>query len=100
MPIFPYIDKEEENGMSPIHVKISDNGRLSIPAAMRKAIGLERGGDVVIELSGQEIRIRTLAEATARARELTRRLLAGRTDASVDDFIAERREEASREEEE
>jgi AbrB family looped-hinge helix DNA binding protein len=83
--------------MNARHVKVSETGRLSIPAEMRKALGIEHGGDVVMELAGNELRVRTVAEVTARAQELTQRLLADRKDASVDDFLAERREEARRE---
>jgi AbrB family looped-hinge helix DNA binding protein len=83
--------------MSGTHAKISDTGRLSIPADLRKAVGLERGGDVVIELSGDEIRIRTVAAAITRAQALTRRLLDPKRGASVDEFLSERRAEAERE---
>lgn len=71
--------------------RVSPSGRISLPADIRKAIGLERGGDVVVELDGQDIRIRTVAEVVARAQELSRQLLAGKPHCSVDDFLAERR---------
>ena len=83
--------------MNSIRVKLSESGRLSIPAAFRKAVGLEGGDDVVIELDGKEMRIRTVDEAVAQAQALTKRLLAGKPRASVDDFIAERRREAKKE---
>ena len=35
---------------------VSESGRLSLPADFRKAVGLGRGGSVVIELDGGEIR--------------------------------------------
>ena len=69
-------------------------GRISLPAEFRKAVGLERGGDVVVELEGREIRIRTLDEVVAHAQALTHRLLRGKPDATVDAFLAERRREA------
>ena len=72
---------------------VSASGRLSLPAEFRKAVGLERGGSVVVELDGQEIRIRTIAETVARAQRLSRRLLAGKPNLSVDDFLARRRED-------
>jgi AbrB family looped-hinge helix DNA binding protein len=83
--------------MNPIRVRLSESGRLSIPAAFRKAVGLEGGGDVVIELEGKEMRIRTVDEAVSQAQALAKRLLTGRPKASVDDFIAERRREAKKE---
>jgi AbrB family looped-hinge helix DNA binding protein len=80
-----------------MRAKVSDSGRLSIPAEFRKAVGLENGGDVVVELDGREIRIRTVDEVVAQAQALTRRLLADRKDASVDAFLAERRRQAHKE---
>lgn len=83
--------------MSVVKGRVSQSGRLSLPAELRKAIGLEHGGDVVIELDGRDIRIRTVDEAVARAQELTRRLLAGKPESSLDAFLRERRREAKQE---
>jgi len=83
--------------MNAVQGRVSESGRLSIPATFRKAVGLERGGDVVIELVGHEIRIRTIEEVVAQAQSIARRLAAGRSDASVDAFLAERRRAAERE---
>src|SRR5437660_12611972 len=33
---------------------VSASGRLSLPAEFRKAVGLEHGGDVVVELDNRE----------------------------------------------
>jgi bifunctional DNA-binding transcriptional regulator/antitoxin component of YhaV-PrlF toxin-antitoxin module len=77
--------------------RISKSGRLSIPAAFRKAAGLEHGGNVVVELADREIRIRSVPEAVARAQAISKRLLAGKPDITVDEFIAERHREAERE---
>ncbi len=72
---------------------VSRSGRISLPAAFRAALGLEQGGDVVIELDDGEIRIRTLAETIARAQAMSRHLLAGKPHVSVDDFLAHRRKD-------
>ncbi|MCO6441970.1 MAG: AbrB/MazE/SpoVT family DNA-binding domain-containing protein [Nitrococcus mobilis] len=77
--------------------RVSQSGRISLPAEFRKAIGLEHGGDVVIELDGRDIRIRTVDETVARAQELTRRLLVGKPEASLDAFLQERHREAEQE---
>jgi len=74
--------------------RVSESGRLSIPAEFRKAVGLEHGGDVVIELAGCEIRIRTIDEVVAQAQAIARRLTAGKPETMVDAFLAERRREA------
>lgn len=83
--------------MKPTHAKVSPSGRLSLPAGMRKSLGLEHGGNVVIELVGPEIRIRTVDEVVKQAQALSRRLLAGKPEGSLAAFLAERRREAERE---
>ena len=83
--------------MKGVRAKVSRSGRLSIPAGFRKALGLDHGGDIVIELTGRELRIRTIEEVVAQAQAIARRLTAGKPDASVDAFLAERRREAERE---
>jgi AbrB family looped-hinge helix DNA binding protein len=83
--------------MSSVRAKVTQTGRLSLPAEFRKAVGLEHGGNVVVELTGNEIRIRTVDEVVARAQDLTRRLLSGHPTATVDSFLAERRREAQAE---
>ena len=73
--------------------QVSPSGRLSLPSDFRKSVGLEKGGTVIVELDGNDIRIRTVQEAVARAQALARRLFADRPDVSVDDFLAHRRED-------
>ncbi len=82
--------------MPAVFVRVSESGRLSIPAEFRKALGLGRGGGVMVELDGREIRIRTVDEVVDRAQALTRRLLGNKPEASVDAFLAERRRDAER----
>lgn len=77
--------------------KITPSGRLSLPADIRRRHGLGKGGEVLIEDRGSEIVIRTLNQAVARAQEISRKLMAGKEGASVDDFLADRRREAEAE---
>lgn len=83
--------------MNAIRVRVSESGRLSLPAEFRKIVGLDHGGDVVVELDGRELRIRTVDEVIDRAQALSRRMLSGKPDVTVDDFLAERRGEAAKE---
>jgi bifunctional DNA-binding transcriptional regulator/antitoxin component of YhaV-PrlF toxin-antitoxin module len=83
--------------MNAIRGRVSESGRLGLPAELRKAVGLDRGGDVVIELDGADIRIRTVREVVARAQALSNQLLADKSEGSVDAFLAERRKDAERE---
>ena len=83
--------------MNAIQGKVSKSGRISLPAEFRKAVGLDQGGEVVLELAGSEIRIRTIDEVVNRAQALTQHLLGSKPSASVDGFLAERRKDALRE---
>jgi AbrB family looped-hinge helix DNA binding protein len=76
---------------------ITPSGLLSLPADLRERHGLAEGGEVVIEDAGDGFVIRTLPQAIARAQAMSRRLLEGKPKATVDDFLASRREEAARE---
>ncbi len=83
--------------MNVLKGRVSESGRLSIPAEFRKPVGLDHGGDVVIELAGREIRIRIIDEVVAQTQAIARHLTAGKPDASVDAFLAARRRAAERE---
>jgi AbrB family looped-hinge helix DNA binding protein len=83
--------------MNAIHGRVSPSGRISLPAEFRKAVGLQQGGDVVVELEGDEIRIRSVHAVIARSQALARRLLGDGPEGSVDAFLEERRREAARE---
>jgi AbrB family looped-hinge helix DNA binding protein len=73
--------------------QVSASGRLSLPAEFRKALGLERGGKVLVELAGDEIRLRTVRAAVARVQAHAKRLFAGKPHVSSADFLAHRRED-------
>lgn len=83
--------------MTATTAKMSDTGRVTVPLDVRAALGLERGGPVVLEVVDGELRLRSVAAAMDRARALTRQLTAGKRGHSVDDFLADRRREAERE---
>jgi bifunctional DNA-binding transcriptional regulator/antitoxin component of YhaV-PrlF toxin-antitoxin module len=74
-----------------IHAKVSRSGSLRLPAEIRKTIGLENGGDVVIELDGRDLRFRTVEEVVAQAQRIARELVARKPEGSLDSFLAERR---------
>lgn len=83
--------------MNKMRVKVSPSGRVSIPAEVRRAMGLEGGGTVIMEMDGNDLRIWTLREGVARAQAIARRILGDSTELLSDELIAERRREAARE---
>jgi AbrB family looped-hinge helix DNA binding protein len=78
-------------------VKIIEGGKLVIPAAMRRAMGITRGDTVVVELlSNSELRVRPLACAIREAQGIVRRSV--RPDRSLaDELMRERKQDAVRE---
>ncbi len=64
---------------------------MSLPADVRKRLGLNGGGAVLLEETDDGVVLRTVSQAVARAQALSRKWTAGKDGASVDDFIAERR---------
>src|SRR5690242_5598254 len=80
-------------------IRMSANGRLSIPAKQRRALGLENGGMVVATLENGELRIRPIAAVLAEVQAMVASYVKASGD-TVDQFIADRRAEAAREEQE
>mgnify|MGYP003673182891 CR=1 FL=1 len=80
-----------------VHGQVSESGRLSLPAAVRREVGLERGGPVRIDVVDGSIRIRTVTEIKDRIRALARSTGFAEK-ASVDDFVAWRAAERTDEE--
>src|SRR6266446_4687929 len=87
---FPERAKMSEQAKRAVRGHVSSSGRLSLPAEFRKAVGLERGGNVIVELDGNDIRIRTVNEAVARAQAIARHLFADKPGVSADDFVRHR----------
>jgi AbrB family looped-hinge helix DNA binding protein len=71
-------------------VRIIEGGKLVIPAAMRRQLGIASGDTVLVGIEERELRIRPLAKAVERAQAIVRR----RVPAGVslaDELIADRR---------
>ena len=76
------------------HLSVAPNGRLVLPAEIRKRLGLLKGGDLVVEETPDGLVLRTVAQSVAHAQAIARRYLADRPDVSVDAFLASRRTES------
>jgi len=76
--------------------RVSQNGRIVIPASFREAMGIQAGDEVVLRLQDDELRITTKRRRIQRAQERARRYLRPGT-SLVDELIAERREAARHE---
>jgi AbrB family looped-hinge helix DNA binding protein len=75
--------------------RVAHNGRLVLPKMVREALGMADGGTVVFSVEGDEVKLTSIQHSIRHAQALYRQHATA--DASVDDFIAERRAEAARE---
>jgi AbrB family looped-hinge helix DNA binding protein len=77
-------------------MRISENGRVVIPASFRKRLGIRAGDEVILRIEGDELRITTLKRNIERAQRLVRKHVKPGT-SLVDELLAERREAARNE---
>ena len=76
--------------------KLVSGGRLQIPADIRRALGLNDGDAVTMEVVDGELHVRSYRETLARVQERLRPYVVSGV-SIVDELIAERRAEAERE---
>jgi len=93
--IYEYISMKIEG----IQARINENGRIVIPAVIRKGMGLKLGDSVVMSLEDGVLRIEPQHARVRRVQENLRKQIPADHVLS-DELIAERREEARRETEE
>lgn len=87
------------SGLAPMEaqrVRIVDGGKLVIPAAMRRELGLSTGDTVLVDVDDGELRVRSVSRALERARAILRKYVPEGVSVA-DELIADRRREAERE---
>lgn len=77
-------------------LKISENGRVSIPAAFRRELGVKPGDELIARVEDGELRLTSPKLALERARRILDRYIKDDEDLA-DRLIADRRAEAARE---
>ena len=75
-------------------VRITQGGRLVIPAAVRKSMKLVDGAMVMLQMKGNVLQVTTIDDQIDAVQAYCAPLLG---EGAVDGFIAERRREAARE---
>lgn len=78
--------------MTTVRVKMGTNGRLVVPAGLRKEIGLTDGKSVLLEAIKGELRVRPLEDVVLHAQGRLRKFL-GDKESLSEDLIADRRAE-------
>lgn len=76
------------------HVKLTEGGRIIIPATMRKRLGLHVGDEVILDVEDNELRLRSLSTAISRAQANVREYV-GEKERLSEELIRDRRREAS-----
>ena len=79
----------------PILTKITNLGKMNLPAHLRRQVGLEHGGPVMLSVVDGEIRIRALSQVLNCLQNQAQSVFAGSGE-TVDGFLRERRAEAVR----
>jgi AbrB family looped-hinge helix DNA binding protein len=79
-----------------VRLRLNENGRVVIPAAFRRALGIKPGDEVILRVDDGELRISTLRSRLERAQRHVRKYVKPGV-SLVDELIAERRQEAKRE---
>lgn len=77
-------------------VRIVDGGKLIIPAAMRRELGISTGDTVLVDVEDGELRVRSISRAIERARAILRKHVPEGAELA-DELISDRRREAERE---
>lgn len=83
--------------MKTFDVPIQENGRMVLPLDLRRRLGLDRGGRLVIEADETGIALTTARARRCRAQEIASKYLSAGGGSVVEEFLAEKRMEAMRE---
>ena len=73
-----------------VEVRVMENGRMVLPAAIRKRLGLEKGGTVIVEVGDEEVTLRSVEQVLDKVKAAFAKY-ADLPGTSVDDFLANRR---------
>lgn len=81
-----------------VRARVNENGRVVIPASFRKALGIDAGDEVVLEIRDDELRITTQRRRVERAQRRAQQYLKGHG-SLVKELLSERRHAAKHENE-
>ncbi len=76
-----------------IDVKVAANGRMILPASVRKAMGLHGDAKVILTIEDDQVRLSPIGHGVSRAQALYREH--ARQARTTDDFLTDRKAEAA-----
>jgi AbrB family looped-hinge helix DNA binding protein len=75
-----------------IDIKVASNGRMVLPASVRKAMGLHGDAKVILTIEGDQVRLSPIGHGVSRAQALYREHV--KQTRTVEDFLSDRTAEA------
>lgn len=76
-----------------IDVKVASNGRMILPASVRKAMGLHGDAKVILTVEEDQVRLSPIGHGVSRAQALYREH--AKQARTTDDFLSDRKAEAA-----
>lgn len=76
-----------------IDINVASNGRMVLPASVRKAMGLHGDGKVILTVENDEVRLSPIGHGVSRAQALYREH--AKQARTTDDFLDDRKAEAA-----
>lgn len=74
-------------------IKVAGNGRMILPASVRKAMGLHGDTKVILTIEDDQVRLSPIAHGLSRAQALYREH--AKQARTIDDFLSDRKAEAA-----
>jgi AbrB family looped-hinge helix DNA binding protein len=74
-----------------IDVKVASNGRMVLPASVRKAMGLHGDAKIILTIEDDQVRLLPIGHGVSRAQALYREH--AKQSRTVDDFLSDRKAE-------
>ncbi|WP_242098559.1 AbrB/MazE/SpoVT family DNA-binding domain-containing protein [Sphingomonas sp. CROZ-RG-20F-R02-07] len=81
--------------MQTIDIKVAGNGRMILPASVRKAMGLHGDAKVILTIEDDQVRLSPIGHGVSRAQALYREH--AKQARTTDDFLGDRKAEAAAE---
>ena len=78
-----------------IEIKVASNGRMVLPADVRKRLGLENGGKLILNEGEFGVELRSAQQRVAKAQALYQKYSKGKRQTTVDELIAQKRGDAA-----
>lgn len=75
-----------------IDIKVASNGRMVLPASVRKAMGLHGDAKVILTIEDDQVRLSPIGHGVSRAQALYREH--AKQARTVEDFLSDRKAEA------